>query len=344
MKKRKLLVLIIIVFSTLLSSFLFYGYQIISTPNLRVKKEPKFLFIHNDMTFKDLQKTLIEGEYVNDLISFSFIAKLMKYQENVKPGKFLIDSDMTNREAISMLRLGEQYPVKVTFNNIRLLTDLAGKITRNLSMDSSAFAQFILMDSLHNIYEFDKESFIGMFLPNTYESYWNITPSKLVLKMNREYNKFWNKDRLAKAAELDMSPKEISVLASIVEAETKMMDEAPVIAGLYLNRLKRGMLLQADPTLVFAHQDFEIRRVLNKHKTIDSPYNTYKYKGLPPGPINMPSIKAIEAVLNYQRHNYIFFCAKEDFSGYHNFAETHAQHVIYAKRYQKELNKAGIYN
>lgn len=183
-----------------------------------------------------------------------------------------------------------------------------------------------------------------MFIPNTYEFYWNISAKAFFKKMNTEYSKFWNPARLAKAKKIRMSPLEVSTLASIVQAEQSMHDdEKAKVAGLYINRLRKGMLLQSDPTVVYAIGNFSIRRVLNKDKEIDSPYNTYKYKGLPPAPINLPEISSIDAVLNYEKHSYIFMCAKEDFSGYHNFSKTHSQHMMYARRYQAALNKKKIW-
>jgi UPF0755 protein len=192
-------------------------------------------------------------------------------------------------------------------------------------------------------YGFNKETFRCMFIPDTYEVYWNISGEDLIARMNREYNTFWNSGRKAKAEEIGLSQIETGILASIVQAEISHYDEAPVVAGLYLNRLRKNMFLQADPTLIYAVGDFTIRRVLNIHKQIDSPYNTYKYLGLPPGPINFPSVTSIDAVLNYQQHNYIYMCAREDFSGYHNFATNLQQHNINARRYQQALNREKLF-
>jgi UPF0755 protein len=183
-----------------------------------------------------------------------------------------------------------------------------------------------------------------MFIPNTYEVYWDITSTQLMERMHQEYLKFWDDQKKEKAKVLGLSPKEVSVLASIVHAESQQhADELPRIAGLYLNRLERNMALQADPTLVYAIGDFTIKRVLNEHKEIDSPYNTYMYTGLPPGPIRSPSIAAIMGVLDHEDHNYLYMCAKEDFSGYHNFASTLAQHNRNARLYQNALNRAKLY-
>ncbi|HWL00047.1 MAG TPA: endolytic transglycosylase MltG, partial [Parapedobacter sp.] len=191
-------------------------------------------------------------------------------------------------------------------------------------------------------YGFDSANFLSMFVPNTYELYWNTTTEQFADRMHNEYEKFWNDERRQKAETINLNPQEVAVLASIVKGEALHTDEMPAIAGLYLNRLRKGMLLQADPTVIFANNDFTIRRVLYRHLRTDSPYNTYLYRGLPPGPIMMPSIAAIDAVLNYQQHDYIYMCAKDDFSGYHNFAVTQAEHNINARKFQQALNERNI--
>ncbi|MGL1889694.1 MAG: endolytic transglycosylase MltG [Reichenbachiella sp.] len=342
-KKKVILGSAIVSFSVLLSSFGFYFHQVIYAPNFLYNQEPKALVIEMDDEFKDVQKALRKYGFIDELVSFSFLAKIMGYHEVVKPGVYLIKPGMANMEVIRMLRSGDQVPVNITFNNVRMVQDLPEKITTNLGMESTDFMQLLDNDSLIEANGFDSLSIIGMFIPNTYQVYWTVKPMALFSKMTKEYKKFWNESRLAKAKEIGLSPKEVSVLASIVQAETIKADERKVVAGLYLNRLKRGIPLQADPTLVFAAQDFEIKRVLTKHTKIESPYNTYKYQGLPPGPINMPSIGALDAVLNFETHKFIYMCAKEDFSGYHNFATNLKDHNRNAQRYQRELNKAGLY-
>jgi UPF0755 protein len=182
-----------------------------------------------------------------------------------------------------------------------------------------------------------------MFIPNTYEVFWDITGDELVERMNWEYERFWTDERKEKASQIGLSPVEVTILASIVQAEVSHNDEAPVVAGLYLNRLKKNMYLQADPTLIYGIGDFTIRRVLNIHKSVDSPYNTYRYLGLPPGPINFPSVRSIDAVLDHDRHQYIYMCAREDFSGYHNFSTNLRQHNSNARKYQQALNRAKLY-
>lgn len=344
MKKHKLLVILLVVFSVSLISFVFYAYQVIKTPNVLVDQSDKVVLIPTGADFKQVQNILHDEGYVNDLLSFSTLAKLMKYDENVKPGRYLLRADMNNREAIQLLRSGNQSAVNITFNNIRLKHELAERLCENLEADAATLEKMLNDEKVAESYGFTTENILTMFLPNTYQFFWTTTEQELLDRMHREYEKFWTVERRKQADSLKMSPVEVSILASIVESETNKADEAPKVAGLYLNRLHRNIALQADPTLVFAAQDFTIKRVLNKHKEIDSPYNTYKYTGLPPGPIRIPSPNSLKAVLNHQDHNYLYMCAKEDFSGYHNFATNLQAHLANAERYQRALSKAGIYN
>ena len=343
MKKKKILVIFILVFSVLLSSFGLYFYQLIKTPNILVDKADAPIIIPEGSTFKDVQNKLYDNGYLQDLVAFSFLAKLMDYDENVKAGRFMLKKDMSNLEAIRLLRSGSQSPLDITFNNIRLKEELAEKICTNIAADKDKFYELLQDSSLIRSVGFNEYTILSMFIPNTYEVYWTISEEELFQRMKTEYDRFWNEERRKKADAIGLSPQEVSTLASIVEAESKRIDEKPVIAGVYINRLERGMALQADPTLVYAAGDFTIKRVLNKHKEIESPYNTYKYAGLPPGPINIPPISAIDAVLNYQDHKYLYFCAKEDFSGYHNFATNLTEHLNNARRYQNALNRAKLY-
>ena len=344
MGKRKILVGFILVFSVTLSSFSFYFWQVVTSPNVLVDQESRFIYIPPGFTFKELQDLLYKDNYVNNLVAFSFLAKLMDYDKLIKPGRYLLEPNMSNRDAIRYLRSGEQVPVNITFNNIRLLDDLPPKICANIYLNPASFRKDLDDSITWNKYGFNKYTFICMFIPNTYQVFWTITSNELLDRMSYEYNRFWNDERKVKADSIGLSPIEVSILASIVQAECKMSDEAPTIAGLYLNRLKKNYPLQADPTIVFANGDFTINRVLNKHKELDSPFNTYKYSGLPPGPINAPEIRYLDAVLNYEHHNYLYMCAKEDFSGYHNFSSNLQQHLINARRYQRALNREGIYH
>jgi len=326
-----------LVASTLLITFVFYGYQILYTPNILVDRDNRVFIIHKDDSFRKIQEELGKAGFVNDMVSFSFLARLKGYDKRIQPGRFALQRNMTNLQAIGVLSAGMRQAERVTFTNVRLVEELGEKITKNIGVTPTEFDEALTDFVDTNTEGFNKENIIGMFLPNTYEVYYNVLPDELIERFHAEYKKFWNEDRLAKAKALGLTPLEVSTLASIVQAESIKKDEAEIIAGLYINRLKKNIPLQADPTLVFAAKDFTLKRVLNVHKEIDSPYNTYKYAGLPPGPINMPQIATIDAVLNYQKHDYIYMCAREDFSGYHNFASTLTEHNRNASKYQKAL-------
>lgn len=343
MDKRKILTLSVVIITVLLSSFTFYFYQVIYVSNFLVEKENKYLYIPSEATFEDVQKIVYDEGFVHEAISFGMLSKFMNYNNLVKPGKYLIEKNSNNIDVIRKLRAGDQAPVRITFNNARMLNDVAEKLTVNLELDQEAFLEVISSDSIASQYGFDQEIFRCMLIPNTYEVYWTISAEKLTDRLFTEYERFWNKKRLIKANKIGLDPIQVSILASIVQAEISHNKEGPIVAGLYLNRLKRNMPLQADPTLIYAVGDFTIKRVLNIHKEIDSKYNTYKYAGLPPGPINFPSITSIDAVLNHEENKYIYMCAKEDFSGYHNFSSSLRQHSINAKKYQQALNKAKLY-
>lgn len=338
MKPSKRLIFFLLI-SILLISFSYYGFQICYTPNILVGKEDRQILIPKNATFKDVQELFHRDDLAQDLISFSFLSKLMDYDENVKAGRYLLKANMTNRQAIQLLRSGQQEPVKITFNNVRLVTELSEKITRTLFMKKEEFEAALVQFMANNPYGFNKENVLTMFIPNTYEVYYQVSPKELIERMHFEYEKFWTAERKAKAGKLGLTQIEVSILASVVQAESVRKDEAPIIAGLYINRLKKAMPLQADPTLVFAVGDFTLKRVLNEHKEIDSPYNTYMYAGLPPGPINMPEIRSLDAVLDHTVSDYLYMCAKEDFSGRHNFTGNYRQHINNAKKYQRALER-----
>jgi UPF0755 protein len=343
MKRKKILVVFLVVFTILLSSFGLYFYQMYNTPNILVDKPEQVFYIPTGSDFKFVQQGLHETAIVQDLVSFSFMAKMMDYDQGVKPGRYVFKPDMTNKEAIRMLLMGWQSPTRITFHNIRTASELAGQVTENIELDSASLATLLIDSTTASSYGFSAQEFYTMFLPDTYEVYWNISAGALLDRMHAEYKKFWNEERKWLADSLDLSPEEVVTLASIVQAETKYNDESPRVAGVYLNRLKKGIALQADPTLIFALGDYSIKRVLNEHKKIDSPYNTYKYRGLPPGPINLPSKTNIDAVLHAESHKYYYFCARADFSGYHAFAKNLREHNRNAAQYQRALNKARIY-
>ncbi len=341
MSKKKILIPLII-FSTILTTCSVYTYQMLYSPNFLINSEDKFIIIEEGTDFNMLIKKLEDDTLINDILSFSFLSKIMEYQENIKIGAYKVKMNMSNYDMITMLRSGNQTPIKLTFSYARKIDDLAEKITNKLKISKEDLLNYLL-ENIENYEGFKKEDIISIFLPDTYEVYWNISPKKLTDKMYSEYKKFWNNDRLEKLKKINLNQKEAIVLASIVASESRMLDEADRIAGLYINRLNRNMRLQADPTLVFAANDFTIRRVLNKHKKIKSPYNTYIHRGLPPGPIRIASKKYIDAVLNFEKHNYIYMCAKEDFSGYHAFATNLSDHNRNARKFQIALNNRKIY-
>lgn len=307
-----------------------------------VTDSQKYLYVHTNDNYENVLRRVRTENIVKDADEFDMVAKAMKYPASVKPGRYKLEKNMSNRRLIGNLRGGYQEAVALRFSNIRLKEDFAGFLGRNFEPDSLQFISLLNNEAEAEKYGFTKDNFYTMFIPNTYEIYWNTSADKVIERLHTEYKKFWTAERIAKAEKQNLTPIEVSILASIVRGEALHNDEMPLIAGLYLNRLKKGMLLQADPTVIFANNDFTIRRVLFRHLAIDNPYNTYKYRGLPPGPINMAPIVAIEAVLNPAQHNYIYMCAKEDFSGYHAFAETVAEHQVNARKFQKALDERNI--
>jgi UPF0755 protein len=303
----------------------------------------KLLFINSDDDFNNVLNKLSDINLLN-VNTFKWVANKKKYIQNIKPGRYLINNEMSINDLINLLKSGNQTPVKITFNNTRTINDFVSNISSSLEIDSVSLLNaiydknFLLNNKLTN------ENVGCIFIPNTYEFYWNVSSEGFLNRMLLEYDKFWNNDRIKKSKLIPLNLNEISILASIVQMEQNIKyDERPIIAGLYLNRINQNMKLESDPTLIFALKDFSLKRVLNKDKKVLSPYNTYKNKGLPPGPICMPSINAIDAVLNFDKHNYIFMCAKEDLSGYHNFAVTYKKHLKNARRYQKMLSKKKIF-
>jgi len=342
-RKRNILVIVILFSSMMTSTLSFYIYSIIKSPNILVDEPDRYIYIQENTSFNALRDTLVKQGVVNDLMSFAFLSKFMKYQDNVKPGRYLMKKNMSNLNAIRLLRSGAQEPINVRFSNARHITDIAADLTNGIEADSVTMLNLLSNDSLPSNYGFEKKTFISMFLPNTYQFFWLTDEEQVLDRMKREYDAFWNEERLQKAETIGLRKNEVSTLASIVDAETAMSDEKPKVAGVYINRLRKRMKLQADPTLIFGIGDFSIKRVLDKHKEVDSPYNTYKYYGLPPGPIRLPSISGIDAVLNFKSHDYLYFCAKEDFSGYHNFEKTYTAHLRNAEKYYAALNKKKIY-
>ncbi|MBC6109344.1 endolytic transglycosylase MltG [Pedobacter fastidiosus] len=316
-------------------------YKVYFAPN--VTENQKYLYIKTGSNFDTLIDGLKKKDIVRSVSSFTTAAEKMNLVANVKPGRYRLKKGMTNRTLINMIKAGNQEPVKLKFQNIRKKENFAAYLASNLEADSLSFINVLDSTALISKYGFNQDNVYAMFIPNTYEMYWNVSPVDFFERMHKEYDKFWNAERKQKAAALNLTPAQVYTLASIVDAEALYDKEMPIIAGLYLNRLNRGTLLQADPTVIFANNDFTVKRVTNKLLQVQSLYNTYKYAGLPPGPIMMPSINAIDAVLNREKNDYIYMCAKEDFSGFHNFAATKEQHEINAKKYREALNKRNIF-
>lgn len=313
------------------------------TSNTKFSKTELYVEIPTGSNYEDVQK--IVSPFVENLSGFDLMASLRSYNKNVKPGRFLLKKGMGNFALIASLR--RNVPVKIAFNNQERLENVAQRIGAEIEPDSlqliTAFRDSVFLKKNG----LTKENVLSIFIPNSYEFYWNTSAEKFRDKMLEEYKKFWNKDRLAKAEKLGMKPEQVITLASIVHKETVKSDERPRVAGAYLNRLKQGMPLQGDPTVIYAlklrDNDFNqvIKRVLYGDLTINSPYNTYVNLGLPPGPIAQPDISAIDAVLNPERHDYLYFCASVDRFGYHEFAATYAQHQVNAKKYADWLNGTG---
>ncbi|MBC5775392.1 endolytic transglycosylase MltG [Pontibacter sp. KCTC 32443] len=341
-EKSKVIPALSVLFVLLFVSFSYYAYQIVYTDNVDTKDQDTYVYIPTGATYEQAMDSIEASGVIIDPLSLRFMAKLMDYDKLVKPGRYKLEDGWGNRQLVGVLRLGQQTPVKLTFTNVRLRSQLAEKLAAEIEPSEEEINALLNDPEYLETLDFDTNNVVSLFIPNTYEVYWTITAKELMERMKTEYDKFWTPERLDKAEALGLSQQEVSTLASIVQAETIKNDEKPRVAGVYLNRLEKGMLLQADPTVVFAVGDFTIRRVLNVHLRHDSPYNTYRYKGLPPGPINVPNISSIDAVLNPEVHDYIYFCAKEDFSGYHSFATNVAEHQANARRYQKALNERKI--
>lgn len=330
--------------SILLTTFSFYFWQVFKSPNLQVKDNDKTfaLLIPKGATFDSVMDTLKTHKVINDETSFRFLAKLMKYPEHVKEGRYEIEPRMGNREALVKLRNGSQDPMQVTFNNIRMKSDLIQRLGSKFEFGPDAFGKLLNDPATCEKFGFDTTTIVCLFLPNTYEFFWTVKPEAFMERMAKEYKAFWTPERQAKAKALGLTQTQAQVLASIVASETNKRDEQPRVAGVYLNRLKKGIKLEADPTVIFALRDFSIRRLLNKQLTVDSPYNTYRYAGLPPGPINLPAPATIDNVLNAEQHDYLYFVVNAKFNGYHTFSKTLAEHLANARLYQQALTRMKI--
>jgi UPF0755 protein len=312
-----------------------------SNINLHGKKDC-FVYIPTGTTFNQAIDSLKAGNYLVSKEKFIWLAKRKQYDRHIVPGRYRLTNGMSNLNLVKMLRSGRQEAVRLTVHNVRTPHELAGKLSKRLEPDSVQFLRIFSDPAILSKYGITPATLFVLFIPNTYDLFWNISGELLLEKMSREHHRFWSETRRQQADSLNLSITEVITIASIVEKESNKDDEKPVIAGVYLNRMKKKMLLQADPTVVFAWKDFTIRRVMKKHTELKSPYNTYLSPGLPPGPICLPSIASIEAVLHAKKSDYLYFCAREDLSGYHNFAVTLDEHNRNARKYQTALNKLKI--
>lgn len=344
MYMKKILLFIALIGVGIGGYFAYYVYNAMIAPNTSFQNEKAYLFISSDDDFMEVKSQL--EPLLKNIETFSSLAKQKQYINNVRAGKYAIVKNMNNNDIINTLR-SKNLPVRVSFNNQHSLENLAGRIALQIEADSLSLLNSFKDESFFKTEGIHRESVLGVFIPNSYEFFWNTSAEQFRDRMLNEYKKFWNAKQLALKA-INMTENEVITLASIVHEESKQKVEQPVIAGVYMNRLRINMPLQADPTLKFAayqlpqYKDVVIKRVLNIHKTIQSPYNTYQNLGLPPGPIAMPDISAIEAVLNYNRHSYLYFAADAERPGFHKFAKTLQQHNANARAYQYYLSKNGI--
>ncbi len=300
------------------------------------------IYIDRDDNIDSVRVQLTDRCLPLQMWGFNFLAKHMKYENRICTGYYQITDSMTTIDVVRLLRSGNQTPVNITIPSSRTLHALVGKTCKNILLDSAELLKHLEDSAFCEKWGYNPATITCLIIPNTYEVYWDMTIEDFMHRMKRENLQFWNEQRMNKAKNHQLSPNEVIILASIVDQETNDNQEKPTIAGMYLNRLRIGMKLQADPTVKFALKDFKLKRILYKHLEHDSPYNTYLYKGLPPGPIAIPSKSSIEAVLNAEKNEYLYMCAKEDFSGSHNFAKTLTEHMRNARKYASALNERGI--
>jgi UPF0755 protein len=318
------------------------GYQLYQYVFRENVKTEYVLYIQPGATFEQVTDSIIKNDALISFKAFHWVSKKKEYPKSVKTGRYLLKKGMNTNQVVNMLKGGMQTPLNVTFNNVRTKEEFAGKVSKYLIADSLSILNLFYDENQIKEFGFDAETYRTMFIPNTYQFYWTTTAEEFAERMKTEFDRFWNEERRNKAEQINLTPAEVTILASIVQSETAKNEELSRIAGLYINRLNRGQLLQADPTVKYAVGDFSLKRILNVHLEVDSPYNTYKNAGLPPGPINVPETSAIDAVLNHEKHNYIYMCAKEDFSGFHSFAVTLDEHNRNAAKYRAALDRNNI--
>jgi len=338
---RYFLLVIVVLFVLITGKLLWW----IFSPSVVIENlNDNYINIPTGSEYEDVRKIIIDGSLIKNIKAFDWVAKRKNYSSFIHPGHYEFKDGLNNNDLINLLRSGIQTPVNLIFNNIRSLEKLSSIVAGQIEADSSEIIDLLHDENYISQFKFSHETVMGAFIPNTYEFYWNTSASGFVERMIDEYEKFWNKERKDKATDKSLTIKQVSVLASIVDGETVRETEKTRIAGVYLNRLKRGIRLQADPTIIFAIGNFSRNRVLKADLQVDSPYNTYKYAGLPPGPISIPSVSGIDAVLNAEDHSFLYFCARADMSGYHHFSKSLREHNRYAYKYRQALNKRRIMN
>lgn len=342
-KKRNIIVLLILVIILAGAAGAGSIYYYFFSPPFQLAKTT-YIYIDRDDDLDSVCHKIVSNGHPKEMFGFQYLAKKGKYAGHIRTGRYAIHPSDNMRYLFRRLSMGYQTPINLTVPSVRTVDRLVRAVARQLMIDSLDIAKVVSDSAYCAQMGYSRETLPSLFIPNTYEVYWNMNADDFMKRMQKEHAAFWNDERLKKAQSIGLTPEEVSTLASIVEEETANGPEKPMVAGLYINRLKKGMLLQADPTVKFGLQEFGLKRILYKHLEVDSPYNTYKYPGLPPGPIRIPSIQGLESVLNYARHDYLYMCAKEDFSGTHNFAATLSQHAANARRYQQALNRRGIKN
>lgn len=342
---KKILVAIALLGLVVAAFFAYFVYNTMFTPNTAFNNDRAFIYIKSADTYQDVREQL--EPLLLDIAAFNALAEQKSYTSNIRAGKFAIKKGMNNNAIINSIRI-KSLPVQVSFNNQETLEKLAGRISVQIEADSMSLLKAMRDATFLKTHNFNEATLLGMYLPNSYEFFWSTSAEGFRDRMLTEYNRFWNDNRNQKAKTIGLSRDEVIALASIVYEESKQATEQPRIAGVYMNRLQIGMPLQADPTLKYAayqlpkYKNTVIKRVLNVHKAIESPYNTYQNRGLPPGLIAMPDLSAIDAVLNYEKHNYLYFAADATRFGFHKFAKTLSQHNANAKVYQKYLSSQGI--
>ncbi|TSA32680.1 MAG: endolytic transglycosylase MltG [Porphyromonadaceae bacterium] len=315
-------------------------YTWIYSPSLtKPEKDSVYFFVRTGSQYPQVYMDFKKSGWLKYDRGFDWVAKRKEYPGNIKPGRYLLLKGMSNSQIVDILRSGRQAEVNLVFNTTRYFDRMAGVISKQIEADSAALIKAFRDTLVMCSFGFTPDQWRTMFLPNTYRFLWNTNAEQFLERMNQEFKAFWNPARESRLKEIGLDKFQLMSLAAIVQEETFKPEDMPIVAGVYMNRIKKGIRLQADPTVIYALGDYSIKRVLHNHLTIDSPYNTYKYAGLPPGPIRIPSVQAIDACLNYQKHDYLYFCAKEDFSGYSVFARSYSEHLANARKYQRALDR-----